>query len=104
MARANRNFFKKLYRKEPISSFLVVVGLMEVVIGGADEQWRLFSLGLGLVLGAMVVRSSQLRKRQREAQKMMPRRYLPPAGVPQPLPRLVNDQSPSKNDSMFENW
>lgn len=104
MARANRKFFKTLYRKEPISSFLVVVGLMEVVIGGVDEQWSLFSLGLGLVLGAMVVRSSQLRKRQREVEKMMPRRYLPPGRIPQPLPRLVNDQSPSNNDSMFKNW
>lgn len=69
MARANRKFFKTLYRKEPISSFLVVMGLMEVIIGGADEQWSLFSLGLGLVLGAMVVRSSQLHKRQQEAKK-----------------------------------
>ena len=87
MARAQRKFFKRLYQKEPISSFLIVLGLIQVVIGGVDYQWNLFSLGLGLVLGAFVVRWSQMRKHRIERDKVLPRRYLSPSKTPQPLPR-----------------
>ena len=76
MARPPRKFFKRLYQKEPISSFLIVCGLMQVVIGGVDYQWNLFSLGLGLVMGAFVVRWSQTRKHRIERNKVLPRRYL----------------------------
>ncbi|MGB2926253.1 MAG: hypothetical protein WBB82_13210 [Limnothrix sp.] len=90
--RANRQFFKKLYRKEPISSFLIMMGIMQVVIGGVDEQWNLFSLGLGLMLGAVVVRWSQIRKHKRSPAGAMSRRYLPPSESLQSLPKLVNEQ------------
>lgn len=93
MARFNRQTFKRLYRKEPISSFLIVMGLIEVMIGGADEHWSLFSLGLGLVLGAFFVRWSQLRKARLEYQKVLSRRYLPSSEANLPLPRLVNEKS-----------
>lgn len=90
----NKQVVKRLYRKEPISSFLIVVGLLELVIGGVDGEWSLFSLGLGLVLGAVFVRWSQIRKRRREVEKILPRRYLPPSDGSQPLPYLdlANDE------------
>jgi hypothetical protein len=80
---------KRLYNKEPLSSFLLLVGIMEGLIGGVHGQWSLFSLGLGLVLGAFVVRRSQLQKARLDANRVLPRRYLPPSQTPgQPLPPL----------------
>lgn len=87
MARPQRKFFKRIYQKEPISSFLIVLGLIQVVIGGVDCKWNLFSLGLGLVLGAFVVRWSQVRKYRLDREKVMPRRYLSSSRTSQPLPR-----------------
>ena len=87
MARPQRKFFKRIYQKEPISSFLIVLGLIQVVIGGVDCKWNLFSLGLGLVLGAFVVRWSQVRKYRVDREKILPRRYLSSSKTVQPLPR-----------------
>lgn len=93
MARLDRRTFKRLYRKEPISSFLILMGVIELVIGGVDGQWSLFSLGLGLVLGAIAVRWSKGRKNRLESQRVLPRRYLPPSeSVNAPLPQFVKDQ------------
>jgi hypothetical protein len=87
--------FKRLYNKEPISSFLLLVGIMEGLIGGVHGQWSLFSLGLGLVLGAFVVRRSQLQQARLDRNRVLPRRYLPPSQKPQqPLPPL--GQLPTK--------
>ncbi len=92
MSRPNSRFFKKMYRKEPISSFLMVMGIVDAVMGGVGEQWGLFSLGSGLVIGAMVVRWSQIRNNRVAIDKVMPRRYLPPSATNQPLPMLNQDK------------
>ncbi|MBV5257740.1 hypothetical protein FLX56_04800 [Synechococcus moorigangaii CMS01] len=94
MARFNRRTVKHLYRKEPISSFVILMGLVEVVIGGVDEQWGLFTVGLGFVLGAIAIRWSRIRRDQQEMQRVLPRRYLPPSEVSGnvPLPRLINEK------------
>lgn len=46
-------FLKSAYRKEPISSFVVIVGAVDAVIGGVDESWGLFSFGV-LTIGAAI--------------------------------------------------
>lgn len=92
MARFNRRTAKGLYRKEPISSFLIMMGLVEVVIGGVDEQWGLFTVGLGFVLGAIAVRWSRIRRNQGTTKQVLPRRYLPPSDVNAPLPQLLNEK------------
>jgi hypothetical protein len=92
MARLNRRTVKRLYRKEPVSSFLIVMGLIEVVIGGVDEQWGLFAVGLGFVLGAIAVRWSRIRREPQDLQRVLPRRYLPPSEINVPLPRLANEK------------
>ncbi|ACA98147.1 MULTISPECIES: hypothetical protein [Cyanophyceae] len=92
MARFNRRTVKRLYRKEPVSSFLIVMGLIEVVIGGVDEHWGLFTIGLGFVLGAIAIRWSRIRRDQRDLNRVLPRRYLPPTEVNVPLPQLMNER------------
>jgi hypothetical protein len=45
---------KRLYRKEPISSFLIVVGAVDAVLGGVNEIGTLMILGLltsGVAIG-----------------------------------------------------
>lgn len=90
-----RTSLKRLYNKEPLSSFLLLVGTMQGLIGGVHGQLNLFSLGVGVVLGAFVVRRSQLKQARLNANRVLPRRYLPPQQPPgQALPPL--GQLPTK--------
>ncbi len=45
-----------MYRKEPIPSFLVTIGLVNAIIGGLNDRTGLFSLGLATVGGAILWR------------------------------------------------
>jgi hypothetical protein len=47
-------FVKVAYRKEPISSFILIVGAVDVVIGGMGEKWSLLSIGLATAGSAVV--------------------------------------------------
>jgi hypothetical protein len=45
---------KRLYRKEPISSFIIIVGAVDAVLGGVNELGTLMILGLltsGVAIG-----------------------------------------------------
>ena len=56
MRRSWNRFFRAAYRKEPISSFVLTVGIVDAVIGGVDMQWPLFLLGLGTIGVAIALR------------------------------------------------
>ena len=45
-----------VYRKEPIPSFLITIGLVNAMIGGLNDRTGLFSLGLATVGGAILWR------------------------------------------------
>lgn len=51
---------KLFYRREPISSFLLTIGAVDIVLGGLDNRWVLFSLGLSTVGGAVALRFLRL--------------------------------------------
>lgn len=59
---------KSVYRKEPILSFLVIAGAVNVAIGGLSEHWSLMSVGLSVVGVAIALGVRQ---------RMQPRRHLP---------------------------
>jgi hypothetical protein len=40
-------FLKSAYRREPIISILITMGVVDAVIGGFDDSWSLFAVGLG---------------------------------------------------------
>ncbi|MBD2447701.1 hypothetical protein H6G76_11050 [Nostoc sp. FACHB-152] len=40
-------FLKSAYRREPIISILITMGVVDAVIGGLDDSWSLFAVGLG---------------------------------------------------------
>jgi hypothetical protein len=93
---------KRLYRKEPISSFLIVVGAVDAVIGGVNEIGTLMILGLltsGISVGyrwwciqQAETRSdpSQSKQRHRKSKQL----YLPPSSARTPLPNLDSRRQP----------
>lgn len=81
-------FLKSAYRKEPISSFLVIVGIVDAVIGGTDESWSLLTFGLGTVGVAVALRWWQTQHQEPEPIHQAPKHYLPPSSSRPALPIL----------------
>lgn len=82
-------FWKLAYRKEPISSFIVIVGAVDAVMGGVGERWSLLTFGLMMVMLAVGIRWWQSQRRQTELveQRVTPY-YLPSSPSRPPLPML----------------
>jgi hypothetical protein len=85
-------FLKSVYRKEPISTFIFMVGAVDALLGGFGERWTLLSLGLVLVISSVAVRWLQLQKAQNFISQPAPRRYLPPSPSPTPLPTIKSQK------------
>jgi hypothetical protein len=85
--------WRSAYRKEPISSFILIVGSVDAVIGGIGQRWSLLSIGITLALIAVVLRVLQTQKNQTATVKSTARYVLPPSTSRPPLPLLVNDKT-----------
>lgn len=85
-------FLKSAYRKEPISSFILIAGAVDAFIGGVDGQWTLLSFGLAMVFIAVILRWWQIQKAQAVVAEEIPRRFLPPSSSRQPLPMLTSEK------------
>jgi hypothetical protein len=85
-------FLKSAYRREPISSFILIVGAVNALIGGVGEHWSLFSFGLLIILLAAVLRWWQGQKGRELLGEDTPRHYLPPSSSRAPLPMLTHDK------------
>jgi hypothetical protein len=95
-------FLKRLYRKEPISSFLIIVGGVDAVLGGVNEIGTLMILGLltsGISIGYRwwCIQQAETtadaipdRQRQRKSKQL----YLPEASNRHPLPNLDSRRQP----------
>ncbi len=72
---------KSMYRKEPIISFMVTGGIVNVALGGLTEHWSLMSVGLSVVGVAIALwaRQSLTRRRAEPTSKRPPVYVLPPA-------------------------
>lgn len=83
-------FLKRLYRKERISSFLIVVGAVDAVLGGVNEIGTLMILGLmtsGLAIGYRWWCIQQSQSSDRKIKQL----YLP-AASPHRAPLDLNDR------------
>lgn len=84
---------KPLYRKEPISSFVLTMGAVDVAIGGLGSSASLMLLGSGTVGAALVLRWWQIQRAQRDRpQEAMAEYFLPPSRSETPLPRLQSSR------------
>ena len=79
---------RSAYRKEPISSFIVIVGAVDAVIGGVGERWSLLTFGLMMVVLAIAVRWWQAQRRETELADQPVTHYLPPSSSRPALPML----------------
>ncbi|HEY9797952.1 MAG TPA: hypothetical protein V6D30_20140 [Leptolyngbyaceae cyanobacterium] len=81
-------FLKAAYRKEPISSFIVIVGAVDAVIGGVGERWSLLTFGLMMVVLAVALRWWQTQRKEGELSEQPVTHFLPPASSRPALPML----------------
>jgi len=79
---------KSAYRKEPITSFIVIVGSVDAVIGGVGERWSLLTFGLMMVVLAVVLRWWQTQRRETELAEQPVTHFLPPTSSRPALPML----------------
>ncbi|ERN42534.1 hypothetical protein KR51_00008540 [Rubidibacter lacunae KORDI 51-2] len=88
MDRLASRLWRLAYRKDPLTGFILIVGAVDAVIGGVGERWGLFALGAMLAFGALGIRWMQLQRTRQIADLPLPRRFLPAARSPHPLPTL----------------
>ena len=81
-------FLIRIYRKEPISSFLLTIGGIDAFIGGVNGEWNLFSFSVIILLLAIGIRWWHLQNPKDTLRKKTPQKYLPPSLSSQPLPIL----------------
>ena len=86
-------FFRVVYRKEPVSGFIFVLGTTDALIGGLDGRGGLLSIGLLIALLGMIMRWKQGSKKSQEIVATKPVKYLLPSGsTRQPLPLLMSSK------------
>jgi hypothetical protein len=87
-------FLKRLYRKEPISSFIIIVGAVDAVLGGVNETGTLLILGLltsGLALG---YRWWCIQQAETDSERRSKQLYLPASPNRSALPDLDTRRHP----------
>lgn len=90
-------FLKSAYRKEPLPSFLITIGVVDAVIGGFGDRWSLFALGLGTVGVAIALRWWLLQQRRPEPPQQA-QHILPYSSSNQELPMLsVSKKKPPRS-------
>ena len=47
---------KSAYRREPLITILITMGIVDALIGGLDDSWALFIFGLGTAGTALIIR------------------------------------------------
>jgi hypothetical protein len=80
---------KSAYRKEPISSFIIIVGAVDAVIGGVGERWSLLTFGLMMVVLAVALRWWQSQRREADLAEQPVTHFLPPSSSRPALPMLT---------------
>ena len=80
--------FKTVYRKEPITGFVLIAGAVDVAIGGIDGSTSLVVFGLSAVGVAIALRLWQSQKRSPDVQERRAIHALPPASSRPSLPML----------------
>lgn len=86
-------FLRAVYRKEPISGFILILGMTDALIGGFGGRTSLLSIGLIIALLGIVMRWRQSERKSARATAPEPVKYLlPPGATRQPLPLLTSSK------------
>ncbi|MBE9216026.1 hypothetical protein IQ247_25760 [Plectonema cf. radiosum LEGE 06105] len=82
---------KSAYRKEPLITILITMGIVDALIGGLDDSWALFVFGLGTAGIALVIRWWKMEQRvalQENNEEPVKQLYLPERSSKSALPML----------------
>jgi len=85
-------FFRSVYRKEPVSGFILLFGVTDALIGGIGGRSSLLSIGLLIALLGVIMRWRQGSKKTEAIATEPVRYYLPPGSTRQPLPLLTSSK------------
>ncbi|MEL6438750.1 MAG: hypothetical protein AAFQ80_05775 [Cyanobacteria bacterium J06621_8] len=83
---------RSIYRSEPISGFILVLGVTDALIGGLGGRSSLLSLGLLIALLGITMRWRQGSKKKQAIATERAKYYLPPGDSRQPLPLLTSSE------------
>ncbi|MEH2256500.1 hypothetical protein [Nostoc sp.] len=81
-------FLKSTYRKEPLISVLMTMGVMDALIGGLNDSWSLFAFGFGTAGIALGFKLWRLQQRRSLPEEPVVQHYLPSRSSSAPLPML----------------
>ncbi|AFZ60151.1 hypothetical protein H6G54_08750 [Anabaena cylindrica FACHB-243] len=82
-------FLKSAYRKEPIISALITMGVVDALIGGLDDSWSLFAFGLGTTGIALAFKLWRMQQRPPLPDEPVVQHYLPSNSSSPPLPIMT---------------
>jgi hypothetical protein len=85
-------FLRSVYRREPLSGFILVLGVTDILLGGIGGRWSLLSVGLVIALTGMLLRWRHTHKIPTTVVERPARQLLPPSPSSQPLPLLTSDK------------
>lgn len=85
-------FLRSVYRKEPVSGFILILGATDALIGGLGGRGSLLSIGLFIALLGAIMRWRQGEKKSQAIATKPVRYYLPPDSSRQPLPLLTSSK------------
>ncbi len=82
-------FLRVVYRKEPISGFILILGATDALVGGIAGRGSLLSIGLLIAMLGIIMRWRQGEKKAQRVASEPVKYLLPPSQPRQPLPLLV---------------
>ena len=82
----------KFYRKEPLSGFLILMGAVDLVVGGADRSLSLVGLAATILTLGVGLRWWHTARRNAEVQETAAAWYLPPRVSEAAIPKLSREQ------------
>ena len=85
-------FLRAVYRKEPVSGFILILGATDALIGGFGGRGSLLSIGLLIALLGIIMRWRQGAKKSQAIATEPVKYYLPPGTSRQPLPLLSSSK------------
>lgn len=70
---------KSAYRKEPLISIFMTIGIVDAFIGGLDDSWSLFAFGLGALGVALTFKLWRMQQRPSVPEEPQAQGYYLPA-------------------------
>jgi hypothetical protein len=81
-------FLKSAYRKDPLISVLITMGVVDALIGGFDDSWSLLAFGLGTAGITLAYKWWRMQQQPLPPEEPVVQHYLPSRSSSSALPML----------------